>query len=273
MSKLKRLDLSDNSLGLTFTQNWVPPFQLRSIYLRSCQLGPTFPMWLQTQNKFVYIDISNATISGIIPKWFWTKLPLQKVMTMNISNNNLQGTIPNVSSTYVSTSMYLGSNQLEVLLLRNNNLVEGIPFSIRNCTWLVMLDLSENKLLGYIPDWIGTKEELQILSLGNNQFFGSLPAELASLDSLDLSRNQFVGSIPSSLAQIYDLSVLDLSHNHLEGEIPTSTQLQSFNTSSYEDNLGLCGPPLEKCIEGGSTEKPNVKVDEDEYSLLNNDFF
>ncbi|WVZ15123.1 hypothetical protein V8G54_012689, partial [Vigna mungo] len=113
MSKLEELDLSDNSLGLTFTQNWVPPFQLLTIKLRSCKLGPTFPKWLQTQKKFVDIDISNTTISDTIPEWFWAKLPLQKVMKMNISYNNLKGTIPNVSSTYVSKWMFLGSNQFE----------------------------------------------------------------------------------------------------------------------------------------------------------------
>ncbi|XP_014501332.1 LRR receptor-like serine/threonine-protein kinase GSO2 [Vigna radiata var. radiata] len=484
MSKLQNLYLSDNSLGFAFTQNWVPSFQLLSIYLRSCQLGPTFPTWLQTQNKFVEIDISNATISGIIPEWFWAKLPLQKVMKMNISYNSLQGTIPNVSSTYVSSSIHLGSNRfegsiplflrnskildlsknkfsnpllflcggdansvqihldisynqlygdipdcwkqmnslvyldlsynnfsgkiptsmgwllgLQVLLLRNNNLVGGIPFSIRNCTKLVMFDLSENRLSGSIPDWIGTKKELQILSLRKNQFFGSLPlmvcclrrlhlldlsqnnlsgkipkcinnltsmaqttssifdeshwytleiglsittifyylnawltwkgskqmfmdkglsllkiidlssnqfseeipieieklsglislnlsrnsligkipsniGNITSLDSLDLSRNRLVGSIPLSLAQIYRLGVLDLSHNQLSGEIPTSTQLQSFNKSSYEDNLDLCGPPLEKlCIDEELTKKPNVNVYKDEYSFFNNEFF
>ncbi|WVZ13729.1 hypothetical protein V8G54_011295, partial [Vigna mungo] len=484
MSKLEYLDLSDNSLGFAFTQNWVPSFQLLSIYLRSCQLGPTFPTWLQTQNKFVDIDISNATISGIIPEWFWAKLPLQKVMTMNISYNSLQGTIPNVSSTYVSTSMHLGSNRfegsiplflrnskildlsknkfsnpllllcggdansvqihldisynqlsgdipdcwkqmnslvyldlsynnfsgkipssmgwlldLQALFLRNNNLVGGIPFSIRNCTKLVMFDLSENRLSGSIPYWIGTKKELEILSLRKNQFFGSLPlmvcclrrlhlldlsqnnlsgkipkcinnltsmaqttssisdeshwymlkiglssvsmpyylnawltwkgskqkfmdkglsllkiidlssnhfseeipleieklsglislnlsrnnligkipsniGNITSLDSLDLSRNRLVGSIPLSLAQIYRLGVLDLSHNHLSGEIPTGTQLQSFNKSIYEDNLDLCGPPLEKlCIDWEPTQKPNVNVYKDEYSFFNNEFF
>ncbi|XP_022636498.1 receptor-like protein 12 [Vigna radiata var. radiata] len=407
MSKLEYLDLSDNSLGLAFTQNWIPPFQLLFIHLRSCQLGPTFPMWLQTQNKFVTIDISNATISGIIPEWFWAKLPLQKVFYplflrnyaildlsknkfsntlsflcgddaisiqthLDISYNQLSGNIPDCwkqinSLVYLDLSHNNFSGKiptsmgwlldLEALLLRNNNLVEGIPFSIKNCTWLIMLDLSENKLSGSIPDWIGTKEVLKILSLGKNQFFGSLPitvcclrsiqvldlslnnlsgkipkcinnlismaaeteyysvshsydleawltwkgskqifmdeslellknidlssnhfseeipveieklsglislnlsrnnligkipssiGNLTSLETLDLSRNQLVGSIPSSLAQIYFLSVLDLSYNHLSGEIPTSTQLQSFNTSSYEDNLGLCGPPLEK---------------------------
>ncbi|WVZ15118.1 hypothetical protein V8G54_012684 [Vigna mungo] len=94
MSKLERLGLSDNSLRLAFTQNWVLPFQLLSIYLGSCQLGPTFPIWLRTQNKFAHINISNATTSDIIPEWFWGKLVLQKVLTVDISSNNLQGTIP-----------------------------------------------------------------------------------------------------------------------------------------------------------------------------------
>ncbi|XP_027922932.1 receptor-like protein EIX1 [Vigna unguiculata] len=78
MSKLHVLDLSDNSLALTFTQNWVPPFRLFTIKLRSCNLGPAFPKWLQTQNKYFYIDISKAAISDIVPKWFWAKLPLQQ---------------------------------------------------------------------------------------------------------------------------------------------------------------------------------------------------
>ncbi|WVZ13727.1 hypothetical protein V8G54_011293 [Vigna mungo] len=95
---------------------------------------------------------------------------------------------------------------------------------------------------------------------------------MTSLDSLDLSRNRLVGSIPLSLAQIYRLGVLDLSHNHLSGEIPTSSQLQIFIKSSYEDNIDLCGPPLEKlCIDGELTQKPNVNVYE-EYLFFNNEF-
>ena len=82
--------------------------------------------------------------------------------------------------------------------------------------------------------------------------------------------DQFLGV----LTQIYWLNVLDLSHNHLTGKIPTSTQLQSFNASSYEDNLDLCGPAIEKfCIDGRPTQKPNVEVQEDEYSLFSREFY
>ncbi|XP_027359203.1 receptor-like protein EIX1 [Abrus precatorius] len=62
MSELFSLDLSDNSLALAFTHNWVPPFQLAIIRLRSCKLGPAFPKWLQTQNNYTTIDISDAGI-------------------------------------------------------------------------------------------------------------------------------------------------------------------------------------------------------------------
>ncbi|XP_022637034.1 probable leucine-rich repeat receptor-like protein kinase At1g35710 [Vigna radiata var. radiata] len=236
MSMLQNLDLSDNSLGLAFTQNWVPHFQLLFINLRSCQLGPTFPMWLQTQNKFVDIDISNATISGIIPEWFWAKLSLQRVMTMNISYNSLQGL-----------------SLLKVIDLSSNHFSEEIPTEIEKLAGLISLNLSRNNLIGKIPSNIGN---------------------MTSLESLDLSRNRLVGSIPLSLAQIYGLGVLDLSQNHLSGKIPTSTQLQSFHQSSYEDNLDLCGPPLEKlCIDGKPTQNPNANVYKDEYPFFNNEFF
>ncbi|KAL2967172.1 hypothetical protein AAZX31_16G160700 [Glycine max] len=486
MSKLDFLELSDNSLlALTFSPNWVPPFQLSHIGLRSCKLGPVFPKWLETQNQFGDIDISNSGIEDMVPKWFWAKLTFRESISMNISHNNLHGIIPNFPLKNLYHSLILGSNQfdgpippflrgflfldlsknkfsdslsflcangtvetlyqldlsnnrfsgkipdcwnhfkslsyldlshnnfsgriptsmgsllhLQALLLRNNNLTDEIPFSLRSCTNLVMLDIAENKLSGLIPAWIGSElQELQFLSLERNNFHGSLPLQicnlsniqlldlsinnmsgkipkcikkftsmtrktssgdyqlhsyqvnttytrvnqtydlnallmwkgserifktkvlllvksidlssnhfsgeipqeienlfglvslnlsrnnligkipskigkLTSLESLDLSRNQLGGSIPPSLTQIYGLGVLDLSHNHLTGKIPASTQLQSFNASSYEDNLDLCGQPLEKfCIDGRPTQKPNVEVQHDEFSLFNREFY
>ncbi|KAL2577623.1 hypothetical protein AAZV13_16G146700 [Glycine max] len=486
MSKLDILELSENSLlALAFSQNWVPPFQLSYLGLRSCKLGPVFPKWLETQNQFRDIDISNAGIADMVPKWFWANLAFREFISMNISYNNLHGIIPNFPTKNIQYSLILGPNQfdgpvppflrgsvfldlsknqfsdslsflcangtvetlyeldlsnnhfsgkipdcwshfkpltyldlshnnfsgriptsmgsllhLQALLLRNNNLTDEIPFSLRNCTNLVMLDISENRLSGLIPAWIGSElQELQFLSLGRNNFHGSLPLQicylsdiqlldvslnsmsgqipkciknftsmtqktssrdyqghsylvniigmsgsytydlnallmwkgseqmfknnvllllksidlssnhfsgeipleienlfglvslnlsrnhltgkipsnigkLTSLDFLDLSRNHLVGSIPLSLTQIDRLGMLDLSHNNLSGEIPTGTQLQSFNASCYEDNLDLCGPPLEKlCIDGKPAQEPIVKLPEDENLLFTREFY
>ena len=51
LSKLQQLSLSSNSLTLKLAFNWVPPFQLQIIGLRSCILGPQFPSWLRTQSN------------------------------------------------------------------------------------------------------------------------------------------------------------------------------------------------------------------------------
>jgi hypothetical protein len=94
MSMLMYLNLSYNSLALNFSENWAPPFQLSTIYLRTCIIGPSFPKWLQSQKYLNLLDISDTGISDLVPMWFWTLAA--NMMLMNISYNNLIGTIPNL---------------------------------------------------------------------------------------------------------------------------------------------------------------------------------
>ena len=72
---------------------------------------------------------------------------------------------------------------------------------------------------------------------------------MRALESIDLSANQFDGEIPQSISNLTFLSFLNFSNNNLVGKIPSSTQLQSFDASSFTGNE-LCGPPLLKnCTE------------------------
>jgi hypothetical protein len=64
------------------------------------------------------------------------------------------------------------------------------------------------------------------------------------LEGLDLSANRLSGEIPASLSSLHFLSHFSVANNNLHGPIPSGTQLQSFDASAYEGNLGLCGPPL-----------------------------
>jgi len=98
---------------------------------------------------------------------------------------------------------------------------------------------------------------LYVLNFSNNGLSGEIPStigNLKQLESLDLSNNFLVGKIPVQIASLSFLSCLNLSFNHLVGKIPTSTQIQSFEESSFEGNDGLYGPPLSK--------KPNDKRQE-----------
>ncbi|KAH0654327.1 hypothetical protein KY289_032005 [Solanum tuberosum] len=475
LSSLVDLDLSFNLLTLNTSFDWVPPFQLQFIRLPSCNMGPSFPKWLQTQNNFSLLDISLANISDMPPSWFSdlpSKLKIlnlsynhisgrvsefivskQDYMIIDLSSNNFSGPLPlvpaNIQIFYLhknhfsgsissickntigaATSLDLSHNQfsgevpdcwmnmsnlavlnlaynnfsgkvplslgsltnLEALYIRQNNFRGMLP-SFSQCQLLQILDLGGNKFTGRIPAWIGTDLlKLRILSLRSNKFDGSIPSlicqlqflqildlsenglsgkipqclnnftilrqengtgesmdfqvrydyipgsylyigdlliqwknqeseyknallylkiidlssnklvggipkeiaemrglrslnlsrndlngtvvegigQMKLLESLDLSRNQLSGMIPRDLANLTFLSVLDLSNNHLSGRIPSSTQLQSFDRSSYSGNAQLCGPPLEECpgyappIDRGNNTNPQEHDEDDD---------
>ena len=96
-----------------------------------------------------------------------------------------------------------------------------------------MLNFSNNILTRHIP-----------LSLEN----------LTQLESLDLSQNRLSGKTPPHLIQLTFLEWFNISHNCLTGSIPERKQFNTFETSSIEGNLGLCGKPLpKKCWEFDSS--------------------
>jgi hypothetical protein len=123
------------------------------------------------------------------------------------------------------------------------------------------IDLSSNNLSGEIPDNITSISELVIMNLSMNHLTGRIPKKIGNLhmlETLDLSMNELYGPIPESLSSLTFLSHLNLSFNNLSGKIPSGNQLQTLNDSSiYEGNYLLCGPPLStKCSE--DENKPRV---------------
>ncbi|KAL6196830.1 hypothetical protein ACLB2K_032443 [Fragaria x ananassa] len=206
------------------------------------------------------------------------------VNILDLSNNNLSGTIP--SSVGLLTS-------LGFLLLSGNTFSGEVPSSLKNCTDMKSLDLGDNKFSGRIPTWIGESmlslwilrltmnsftgnipsqlwpfnsshigsltqlslwsySRLPSLDLANNYLSGEMPVELTSLignlewiETLDLSMNQLSSSIPPSMVSLTFLSCLNLSHNHLSGKAPTGSKFSTLvDPSIYEGNTALCRYPL-----------------------------
>ncbi|KAJ9678528.1 hypothetical protein PVL29_020651 [Vitis rotundifolia] len=234
LSQLYHLDLSSNSLTFNLSSEWVPPFQLRYLLLTSCQLGPRFPNWLRTQKQLRYLDVSNSNISVVIPDWFWNLT--SSIYAFNISNNQITGTLPNVSSKF-DDSVYIdmSSNYLEGSItqlpsylarldLSNNKFSGSITLlcTVAN-SYLVYLDLSNNSLSGELPNCWPQWKGLIVLNLENNHFSGKIPKSFGSLQliqTLHLRNNNLIGELPSSLKKCKSLSFIDLAKNRLFGKIP-----------------------------------------------------
>ncbi|KAF3456981.1 hypothetical protein FNV43_RR01638 [Rhamnella rubrinervis] len=212
LTQLKHLDISYNSLSLpkVNTISELPKFQ--TLYLASCNLSE-FPKFLKTQDQLEHLDLSNNRIEGQIPKWFWG-IANKKLDFLDLSGNKLQGSlsVPPLFTSFFDIS--------------ENNLTGKIHPSFRNWTNLKVLDMSENRFSGTIPQWLGNfGTSLEILNLHGNNIHGSLhqmltKSSMLHLKKLDLSHNQLRGKVPQFLRNCSKLQVLNLGHNQISDTFP-----------------------------------------------------
>ncbi|CAK9873990.1 unnamed protein product [Sphagnum jensenii] len=105
----------------------------------------------------------------------------------------------------------------------------GVTFSIAPDCFVVALSLSHLSLSGEIPEFtLGNLTHLTSLSLAQNSFTGSIPADLGALSllqSLDLSDNSFAGVIPQTFASLQSLVNLSLANNVFSGSFANVLQL------------------------------------------------
>ena len=142
-------------------------------------------------------------------------------------NNNLTFTLPNLERLYLSSCN-----------------ISEFPIFLRIATNLQLLDLSNNKIHGQTPKWLGAVgrnslyfldlshnfltsidkipwKNLETVDLRNNLLQGPFPTlNVFYLRYLFASSNNLTGEIPSLICNASSLEVLDLSHNNFSGTIP-----------------------------------------------------
>jgi len=155
------------------------------------------------------------------------------VTDINLYDNGLSGTIPDLS----------GLPFLNSLRLPLNNIGGSIPSSLNNLPFLGFLDLCYNNLNGTIP-YLGDCTFLWHVSLNSNLIEGTIPTWLSNLPiigHINLRNNNLTGAIPDFGDSAYLLTV-DLSHNQLSGTIPASLGNSSSLQWIYLENNQLSGP-------------------------------
>ncbi|KAL6276633.1 hypothetical protein ACE6H2_020234 [Prunus campanulata] len=274
-SSLRMIDVSHNQLQGQLPRSLANCVMLEYLVLSNNQFSDVFPIWLGTLPELKLLAMRHNGFNGVIGHTR-TSIDFPKLCILDLSYNNFTGEIPPLfPDIAVNMSTYMRA-EVHYLIFDFNvtrSVAYSITIAIKGLEWyyskiqegLATIDFSSNKFEGKIPEFIGNLTELRSLNISNNILTGSIPSllgNLRKLESLDLSQNKLSGQIPQQLTQLTFLGTFDVSHNSLTGPIPQGTQLTSFNSTSYEGNLGLCGDPLpNKCGEAPqrppSTEEDN----------------
>ncbi len=195
-----------------------------------------------------------------IDDWFGVTTISGAVVSIDLSSNNLSGTIlPELGDLINLRELRLHTNDLsdgippeigrltnlQVISLGDNQLTGQIPTVLKDLTNLKELWLYQNGLTGAIPSELENLTNLQILSLWDNELTGSIPSDLGGLvniELLDLSVNQLTGHIPPELGDLTNLTGLWLHQNVLTGEVPPAlVNLSNLETLSLSANVDLSG--------------------------------
>ena len=141
--------------------------------------------WLQTGQR--------------VENWFGVQIDGDRVQKIDLTENNLSGTIPTeIGDLTALTDLLMGDNSLtgpipseigqtnlDTLVLSINQLSGSIPDEIYDLTELRRLSISQNELEGTISSDIGNLTNLTFIALWDNPFTGgTLPAEFWTLSSL-----------------------------------------------------------------------------------------
>jgi Leucine-rich repeat (LRR) protein len=306
LAKLNVLELSSNMLTDTLQLHWIQKLpnlttlalsynnltvnasggnsnmsslpQIKKLRLASCDLG-MFPD-LRNQSKLFHLDLSDNQITGLVPGWISTlgllqylnlsrnllvdlegPLSFPGLSILDLHHNQLRGSIPvppsfityvdyssNNFSSFIPPNIGNYLNWAFFFSLSNNHLMGAIPQSICSTEWLQVLDLSNNSLSGAIPSCL-IEKTLRVLNLRRNNLDGIIPDKFprsCELRTLDLSGNNLQGQVPKSLASCTMLEVLDLGNNQINDSFPCLLKnISSFRVLVLRNNMfsGLIGCP------------------------------
>ncbi|XP_020201273.2 receptor-like protein EIX1 [Aegilops tauschii subsp. strangulata] len=216
-SRTNFIDLSDNEITGTLpaTLEFMSTQKMVLSNNRLIGMVPKFP------RNTEYMDLSGNSFSGTLPSDFAAPLleelilynnsisgtipssicSLSQLVVLDLSGNKLTGEVPTCEEDSNSQM-----SSLHVVNLNTNNLSGDFPKVLRNCQYLVFIDLSYNKFSGDLPTWMGVNfPYLALLRLRYNMFSGKIPVEIGMLQGLqflDLAHNKFSGSMPDSLVKI-----------------------------------------------------------------------
>ncbi|ESR52391.1 hypothetical protein CICLE_v10010867mg [Citrus x clementina] len=287
LSNLKTLDLGDVSIRSMIPHNIANLSSSMIIFLRNCELQGRIPSSLGNLSKLLHLDLSLNELQGELPvsvgnlhslaeldlsanflssEWPISIGNLSSLKELDLSQNRFFGELPismgnlgSLKELDLSQNGYVGPFPVPPpgtihYLASNNNLTGEIPSWICNLNILESLVLSHNNLSGLLPQCLGNfSDELSVLDLQGNNFFGTVPNTFikeSRLGVIDLSHNLFQGRIPRSLINCSKLEFLGLGDNQISDTFPSWLgTLPNLNVLILRSNIfyGIIKEPRTDC--------------------------
>ncbi|GLT90249.1 hypothetical protein SLE2022_081920 [Rubroshorea leprosula] len=279
LPQLVHLSLNSNNLSGQIPSSLANLTHLSFLDLSNNQFSGPITFHASRFSKLSYLDFSYNLLNGTLPPWIFT-LPLLEDLLLNhnqlegqinpfqqkslirldLSNNKLQGSIPNSIASLVNLSyldlssnhfsdlvvsdMFLALQNLETIILSYNNLSLRMDVNA-NFTLPKLIDvfLSSCNLIEF-PNFLRHSNGLQSLVLSKNSIHGNIPEWICEKDDLkilDLSHNNLIGKIPNCLPK--SLLVLNLHANYFDGNIPFE-----FPEGCGLQNLNLHGNKMDRLL-------------------------
>ncbi|XP_069148547.1 receptor-like protein 9DC3 [Solanum lycopersicum] len=261
--KLVDLDFSHNSLNGTIP-SWV--FSLPSLYMLELHhnLFNGLSDEIKVNRAVGRLDLSYNQLSSPVLRSLQN---LTNLVNLDLSSNNIT----------VDGGTEISFPRLEILRFSSCEL-KDFPQFLRNLKTLRVINLSNNKIRGQIPNWFSGMrwDSLFHLNLSYNSLNGHIDlSHFYGLVSLDLKSNFLEGALPSSICNMSIVSLLDLSHNYFSNSIPSclgnKTQLTVLDLR--RNNFSGSLPPLCSQHTSSSTTKLNGDGNRLTTIILNDNHF
>lgn len=254
------LDLSNQGLKSYQLRPSILELQhLISLNLRENNLAMRIPEFISSFSKLSILDLSHSKFFGSVPTVFWRSLP-SCMGYFNLSFNNLHGVVPNLPFQFYGlypftvtidlTSnafhgpippLFFSANELYLSMNKFSSFAPS-PYSnnISDLYSASIVDISDNRLSGEIPQWLWSQSWMNSLNLANNNLTGILPSSTntSNMYALNLSNNSFFGPLPSLLKNCTNIRIVDLGGNRFSGLIPSwlGESLNSLAVLSLKSN-------------------------------------